>query len=218
MIQGVIFDMDGVLLDNLDFHLRAFKLFGEEHDRVLTNEQIQAVFGRKNADMLQALLESELSEGEIRRYETRKEELYRDLIRPHLREQVVGGLMEFLGTLRRKGFRIALATSGPIDNVNMVLEELGLRDYFSFVVTGDQVVHGKPHPEAFLLAAEGLGLAPSSCVVFEDSFSGVEAAVRAGCRCVALATTHSVEELEQVSPHRIIRTFDEIEVSDIQGL
>jgi beta-phosphoglucomutase family hydrolase len=218
MIQGAIFDMDGVLLDNLDFHLRAFKLFGREHDRVLTSEQIQAVFGRKNADMLQALLERELSEEEIRSYEKRKEELYRDLIRPQLQEQVVAGLMEFVSALRREDFRIALATSGPIDNVDMVLDELVLRDDFEFVVTGDQVVHGKPHPEAFFVAADGLSLSPTNCVVFEDSFSGVEAALRAGCKCVALATTHSAEELEQVSPHRIIATFHEIEVGQIQLL
>lgn len=218
MIEGAIFDMDGVLLDNLDYHLRAFKSWGKEMGRVLTTDQIQAVFGRKNSDMLRALLGKRLSEDEIRRYEARKEELYRELIGPRLQKQVVEGLVEFIGALRREDFGIALATSGPMDNVDMVLDGLDLRKNFAVVVTGDQVEHGKPHPDAFLKAAEGLDIAPSRCVVFEDSYSGVEAALRAGSKCVALATTHSVEELKQVFPSRIIKTFREIQVSELQDL
>lgn len=218
MIRGAIFDMDGVLLDNLDFHLQAFKLFGEEQGRALTNNQIQAVFGRKNSDMLRALLEQELTEEEIERHESRKEELYRELIRPQLQERVVCGLLEFVRALRCGRFGIALATSGPLDNVEMVMEELGLKSDFDFIVTGDQVKQGKPHPEAFIRAAKGLNLTPSECVVFEDSFSGVEAALKAMCKCVALATTHTEDELEAVSPHRIINSFREIEVGDLQQL
>ena len=218
MITGAIFDMDGVLLDNLDFHLQAFQLFGEEQGRTLTNQEIQAVFGRKNADMLRALLGRTLTQEEIRRYEARKEELYRELIRPRLRERVVGGLLEFIRSLRRERFGIALATSGPIDNVNMVLDELNVRKDFDVIVTGDQVEQGKPHPEAFIISAEQLNMPTSHCVVFEDSFSGVEAALKAGCKCVALATTHTEEELGHISPDRIIATFREITVTELQDL
>ena len=210
--------MDGVLLNNLDFHLQAFKVFGKEQGRILSSEQIQAVFGRKNSDMLHALLARELTDEEIRQYEARKEELYRQLIRPRLHERMVGGLQAFISALRKHDYGIALATSGPIDNVNMVLDELNLRADFSAIVTGDQVEKGKPHPEAFLLAAQGLNLPASQCVVFEDSFSGVEAAQRAGCKCVALATTHTVDELEPVLPDRIISTFQEITIDELQAL
>lgn len=218
MIKGVIFDMDGVLVNNLDFHLQAFKLFGKEMGLILTSGQIQEVFGRKNSDMLQALLARDLSGEEIRRFEARKEEIYRDLIGPRLQQRAVIGLLEFADGLRREGFKIALATSGPIENVNMVLDELALRAHFDSIVTGDQVERGKPHPEAFLLAASELNLHPSECVVFEDSFSGVEAALRAGCKCVALATTHTEDELESVSPDLIIATFREITVDGLQDL
>jgi len=218
MIKGVIFDMDGVLVNNLDFHLQAFKLFGKEMGLILTSAQIQEVFGRKNSDMLQALLAKDLSGEEIQRFEARKEEIYRDLIGPRLQQRAVLGLLEFADGVRREGFKIALATSGPIENVNMVLDELALRDHFSSIVTGDQVERGKPHPEAFLLAASELNLHPSECVVFEDSFSGVEAALRAGCKCVALATTHTEDELESVAPDLIIATFREITVDELQDL
>jgi beta-phosphoglucomutase family hydrolase len=218
MVEGAIFDMDGVLVDNLDFHLTAFKVFGEEQGKTLTDEQIQAVFGRKNIDMLQAFLERKLSAAEVSRFERRKEELYRNLIRPHLHERVVVGLLDFVGALRGEGFAIALATSGPRENVDMVVDELGLRGSFDATVTGDQVQRGKPHPESFLLAANGLALSPTACVVFEDSLSGVEAALRAGSKCVALATTHRENELRAVGPHRIVRDFTELRVSDLQKL
>ena len=218
MLEGAIFDMDGVLLDNLEFHLKAFKLFGKEQGRILTTEQIQSVFGRKNSDMLQALLKRSLSEEEISRYEDRKEELYRLLIRPQLPETVVGGLFEWVEVLRDEGLRLALATSGPMSNVAMVLDELELREYFEVIITGDQVQKGKPDPEAFLLAAQGLNLEPTSCVVFEDSFSGVEAALAAGCKCVALATTHTETELTAVAPHLIANDFQSLSVGALRDL
>jgi len=218
MVNGVIFDMDGVLLHNLDLHIQAFKLFGDENGRNLTSKQIQAVFGRKNSDMLQALLEKELTGEEIRRYEARKEKLYRDLIRPQLHERMVEGLPELLRAIRSENLGTALATSGPRDNVDMVLDELDLRQDFDAIVTGDQVIQGKPHPEVFLLAAKKLNLPAFECVVFEDSFSGVEAALRAECKCVALATTHTRDELRQVSPHRIIDNFRQITVQQMHHL
>ena len=218
MVEGAIFDMDGVLLDNLDFHLKAFKLFGKEQGRILTTEQIQSVIGRTNSDMLQALLERDLSEEEINLYENRKEELYRLLIRPQLSETVVAGLFEWVQTLKEESLRLALATSGPMSNVAMVLDELALREYFEVIITGGQVQKGKPDPEAFLLAAQGLKLEPASCVVFEDSFSGVRAALAAGCKCVALATTHTEAELIAVAPHLIAKDFRSLSVGTLRDL
>lgn len=218
LIQGAVFDMDGVLVDNLDFHLQAFKRFGKEQNRNLTTEQIQSVFGQKNSDMLQALLERNLSDEEISRYENRKEELYRQLIRPRLRERVVAGLFEWVRELQAEGISLGLATSGPMDNVSMVLDDLDLRRYFDVIITGEQVSRGKPDPETFLLAAQGLKLEPASCVVFEDSFAGVTAALNAGCKCVALATTHTRMELIEVAPHLIVTNFQSLCIADLQDL
>ncbi|HRR56999.1 MAG TPA: HAD-IA family hydrolase, partial [Acidobacteriota bacterium] len=111
-----------------------------------------------------------------------------------------------------------IATSGPPENVSLVTEELGLGKYFEAVVTGDEVTNGKPHPEAFLRAAEKLRLPSATCVVFEDSLSGVQAALAAGCRCVALTTSHSVEELRDLRPHRIVSDFRGLAVEDVLNL
>jgi len=217
MIQGAIFDMDGVLVDNLEFHLEAFQKFGREQGRNLTRGSIQAVFGRKNEDMLKILLGRELNREESDRFADRKEEIYRELIAPHLPDHVVPGLFDFLRELSESGIAAALATSGPMENVDLVLDRLEIRPYFRAVITGNQVSRGKPHPEAFLLAASRLGQAPESCVVFEDSISGIRAALNGGCFCVALSTTHPVSEIEPENPHLIIADFTELSLSCIQN-
>ncbi len=218
MIKGVIFDMDGVLLDNVEYHLEAFRLFGEEQGKSLTRENIQSVFGRKNWDMLEVLLERRLEKDEADRLADRKEELYRQLVLSELQEAVVKGLPEFLESLEKEGVPMAVATSGPIENVDMVFDGLGIRSRFSAVVTGDQVQHGKPHPEAFLTAAAFLNLSPEDCVVFEDSVSGINAALSAGCTCVAVATTHEEEELKALSPHLVILDFQDFHPDRLQEL
>jgi beta-phosphoglucomutase-like phosphatase (HAD superfamily) len=105
-----------------------------------------------------------------------------------------------------------------MDNVSMVLDDLDLRRHFDVIITGEQVSKGKPDPETFLLAAKGLKLEPTSCVVFEDSFAGVAAALDAGCKCVALATTHTKMELTEVSPHLIVTNFQSLSVAVLEDL
>lgn len=211
MMQGAIFDMDGVLVDNVRHHLKAWKQLGRELGKELSDEAIRAVFGQRNSEMLQVLLERELGPEESRRFAERKEELYREAARSELGTAMVPGLLEFLQELKKETVGIALATSGPEENARFVLEGLNIASFFDVLVTGREVERGKPHPDIFLLAARRLGLPAEKCVVFEDSESGIQAALRAGCRCVALATTHSPEELKQLSPARVVRDFTELQ-------
>jgi len=218
MIKGAIFDMDGVLVDNLHFHLDAFQRFGEEQGQKLTRKDIQAVFGQRNEDMLRVLINKNLSKEESDRFADRKEEIYREMIGPTLKDHVVPGLLSFLQDLSEAGIHIALATSGPVKNVDFVLDGIRIRPYFEAIVTGDQVVHGKPHPEAFLLAASKIQTPPTECVVFEDSISGIRAAINGACKCVALTTTHSLAEIQAEAPHRIIADFTGMTRSALAGL
>lgn len=207
MLTGAIFDMDGVLLNNLEYHLEAFQLLGLEEQREWGRQEILATFGRRNRDMLESLFGAPLSPQKLKRLAARKEELYRRRIADELGETMVPGLPEFLKDLRDAKIAIALATSGPPENVNLVLEGLRIRGFFRSVVTGEEVRNGKPDPEIFLLAAQRLGQVAGDCVVFEDSESGIRAALRAGCRCAALATTHRRGELQQLAPHLILDDF-----------
>jgi beta-phosphoglucomutase len=205
MIRGAIFDMDGVLVDNVEYHLRAWKQLGREQGKELQREDIVKVFGQRNREMIAALLERPFSAEELGRCAARKEELYRSFMLPELKP--VAGLPELLADLKEAGFKTAVATSGPRDNVEMVLGGLEINACFNAVVTGADVSNSKPHPEIFLLAAERLGLPPEECVVFEDSSSGIQAARHAGCFCIGLATTHPPEELQQYLPGQIVADF-----------
>ena len=218
MKQGVIFDMDGVLLNNVEYHLEAFRLFGLEQGKNLTREDVSKVFGRKNADMLSSLLDRELTPAEVQKYEGRKEEFYRELIKPTLKETVVDGLFEFLDHLNRNGWKKAVATSGPMENVKFVLEGLGMEGTFDALITSENVRNGKPHPEAFLKAAAALDLRPELCFVIEDSFSGVMAGMSSGGKTIALSTTHTREELLSLNPDLILDDFVNLTVERLTSL
>ncbi len=215
MIQGAIFDMDGVLVDNLEYHIRAWQQLGREHGRNLSRESVRRVFGQRNDEMIRSLFGSPLSRDVLLLYATRKEEIYRALMAPELAP--VPGLVRLLAGLKEAGMRSAVATSGPRENASLVLDGLNLSQYFDAVITGDDVSRSKPHPDIFLLAARRIGLPPEQCVVFEDSSSGIEAASRAGCICIALSTTHPVAELEGYKTALIVPDFLTLTASKLRG-
>lgn len=214
MIQGAIFDMDGVLVSNLEHHVRAWQRLGRELGRDLAPDDIRRLFGRRNDEILRGLIDPGLSSDQILPLGNRKEELYRAIMAPEL--EPAEGLLEFLQHLRGSGIRLALATSACPENVDLVLEGLKIGDYFDAVVTGADVTRSKPDPEIFLLAARLLGLPAGRCIVFEDSTSGITAACSAGCACVALTTTHTEDELRSLPAIRSIPNFRGLTVYDLQ--
>jgi beta-phosphoglucomutase family hydrolase len=190
-----IFDMDGTLVDNMSFHERTWlELLAGCGVAVTADEFHRRASGRTNPDILREFLGDRLAEHEVAEWTERKEALYREAYRPHLR--AIAGLPGFLESARLLGVPLAVATSGTPGNVEFVLDGLRIGALFATVVTGGEVTRGKPDPEMFLIAAERLEVEPASCVVFEDSRAGVEAAIRAGMRVVVLATTPGIRELE----------------------
>lgn len=216
MIQGAIFDMDGVLVDNLEYHIRAWQKLGREHGRNLSRESVRRVFGQRNDEMIRSLFGSPLSRDVILLYATRKEEVYRALMAPELAP--VPGLVRLLAGLNGAGMKSAVATSGPRENANLVLDGLNLRQHFDAIITGDDVSRSKPHPDIFLLAARRIGLPPEQCVVFEDSSAGIEAASRAGCACIALSTTYPASELQAYQTALIVPDFLTLSASALKEL
>lgn len=201
--------MDGVLVDNLECHVEAFKQLGRDHGVFLTDAQVNGVFGRKTGDMLSSLLGRDIDQEESVLLEARKESIYRELASARLPEMVVPGLCRVLDFLKERGMVLALATSGPEENVNLVLDGLGIGSYFSAIVTGEEVIRGKPDPECFLLAARKINISIKECLVFEDSRAGIEAARASGGFPVALATTHSREEISSLGAMIVVDDFEE---------
>jgi beta-phosphoglucomutase len=187
MIRGVLFDMDGVLVNNTQAHVKAFEIFCERYGVEDWQHKLQTAFGMGNDDIMRLILPEEIIR-EMKALGEEKEAIYREVYAPEIRP--VRGLVELLEELRRRGIRCAVGSSGCRENVDFVLSNCGITDYFSCIVSGDRVTRCKPDPEIYLLAAEGLHLPSAECLVFEDARVGITAARRAGAgRIVALATT-----------------------------
>ncbi len=193
-MNAVIFDWDGVVIDSSAQHERSWELLANELGKPLPEGHFKAGFGKKNQIIIPDLLGWSHDPVEIERLGARKEQLYRDLVRDE-GLVVLPGARELLEALRQGGFRVALGSSTPRSNLDALFAVSGLGELFHQVVCGDDVNHGKPAPDVFLLAASRLEVEPSRALVIEDAHVGIAAAHAAGMRVLAVATTHPIEEL-----------------------
>ncbi len=210
--------MDGVLVDNMRVHLKAFREFirtlGAEADDGL----ILSLAGKGNDEIFPKVLPPETVERYgIKLLSDRKEKLYREIYAPDIKP--ADGLTDFLTDLRGHGYLCAVGSSGSRENVEFVLEKCGIKHMFDAVVNGDMVTRRKPDPEIFLTAAQMLGLPPEECVVFEDALAGLEAARRAGMKTVGVTTTLSMDVIcKEAAPDLIIHDFTGMDAAAVAAL
>lgn len=207
--KAAIFDMDGVIVDNHNYHVKAWADFCKNH-RIPFNEQTFRIkyFGKSNRDILPDLTNSKLSQFAIDELAEEKELIYRNIYRDDIKP--VSGLKTLIAKLRKQGIKTAVATSAPTSNLNFVLDQLCIRDMFDTVVDSSMVKECKPDPEIYLKASELIGITPKECIVFEDSISGIQSAHNAGMEVIALITTHKAEEL----PKTYMQVYDFTEVPE----
>jgi beta-phosphoglucomutase len=189
---AVIFDMDGVLVDSYHAHHESWVQLYGELGFTYSEQQFAADFGRTSRDILRRTLQEDLSDERVHELDDRKEALYRDIVRQNF--PTMDGADELLDALVAAGFQLAIGSSGPPENVELVLEKMG-RGRFATAVTGADVTRGKPDPQVFLIAAERMHLPPASCAVLEDAPHGVEAANRAGMASIAITGTATRDRL-----------------------
>jgi HAD superfamily hydrolase (TIGR01509 family) len=189
---GVLWDMDGVLVDTGAFHFQAWlkTLSGEEIPFDL--ETFKRTFGMNNAGILALLLGSAPEPETVSRISDLKEANFRAGI--HGQVQLMPGVLDWLQRLKAAGFLQAVASSAPQENIDYLIGELGIQAYFQAVVSAARMP-GKPDPAVFLEAARRLALPPERCLVVEDAVAGVEAARRAGMKCIAVTTTNPPDAL-----------------------
>jgi beta-phosphoglucomutase family hydrolase len=185
---ALIFDMDGVIVDSNPLHREAWTEFNRRYGLETTGAMLEGMYGRRNDQIVRDFFGDGLSEAEIAARGAAKEEIYRKLLASRLEQMLVRGLLPFLE--RYRDAPMALASNAEPENVSFVLDNAGLRKYFRVVVDGHQVSHPKPHPEIYFRAAKLLAIDPASCIVLEDSLTGVAAAKAAGMRVIGMATTY----------------------------
>ncbi len=186
--------MDGVVVDNLPYHVDAWLLFCERHGIPLTREVFyRELNGMNSKDTFEWFYKREMTREEIEVLEEEKEILYRDFYRDHMKP--ANGLLVFLKLLRSQGMKTALATSAGPGNIDFIVDGLGIRDQFDAIIGGAEVKKGKPDPEIYLKAAAMVQVDPADCWVIEDSLQGISSGLNAGMQVVGITTSHTASEL-----------------------
>lgn len=211
--MGVIFDLDGVLVDTGWAHKQSWYDLAEKEGFSMSDEFFYSTFGMRNDQIIPMLLAAVSSEG-VDRLSKWKEQRYREIIAEKL--TLPSGVGELLSDLKMCGFLLAVGSSAPKANLNLVLERVRITNYFDACVTGEEVVEGKPAPETFLKAAEKLGLPPDRCIVVEDAVQGVEAGRAAGMPVVAVTTTRDRANLSKAD--MIVDSLGELKAKDFTSL
>lgn len=211
---AVIFDMDGVLVDSYYAHFQSWQRLYGEVGVEYTEETFSADFGRTSRELLVKTLGAGLTNDRLKELDDRKEAIYRDILRESF--PAMDGAAELLDELVANGVRLAIGSSGPPENVALVLEKLAGAANFNATVTGADVTRGKPDPQVFLIAAERLGVAPASCAVVEDAVHGITAAKRAGMTAIAL--TGTLERAELAAADAVVDSLRQLSTERIRAL
>lgn len=192
--KAVIFDMDGVICHTNPYHSKAFRVFFEKRGLNPTDEEFaQHMFGKSNSYILKHFLGREIVGQEFLDMENEKEGLFRKIYAPVVK--TLDGYVTFLDSLKSAGFKTGVATSAPRANLDLIMGKVGFESSMESIMASEDVKQHKPNPEVYLQSAQNLSVDPSECMVFEDSFSGVSAAINAGMRVTGVLTSHSKEEL-----------------------
>jgi beta-phosphoglucomutase len=190
---AAIFDMDGVLIDSYRAHYQSWVEMAARRGLSISEQQFKTSFGRTSREsMAQFWGAGRFSDEEVRAMDQEKETAFRRIIAAAF--PAMPGAAEIVAALHKAGFGVAVGSSAPRENVDAVIDRLGVRDQLGAAVTGSDVERGKPDPQIFLTAAQRLDVPPARCVVIEDAPVGVAAAAAAGMACVGLASTGRTRE------------------------
>lgn len=197
--KAFLFDLNGTMIDDMQYHLKIWHdVLNNDLGAKLSLEEVRSHMYGKNDELLARIFgHGRFTQAEVDEISRRKEIKYQEMYRPHL--DLLPGLFSFLKRADQKGIRMAIGSAAIPFNIDFVLDNLNIRNYFKVVVSAHDVIESKPHPEVFLKAADLLQVRPEECVVFEDAPKGVEAARNAGMESVAITTMHSIEEFNTYS-------------------
>jgi beta-phosphoglucomutase len=215
MTGAALWDLDGTVVDSEEYHWLAWRETMGAEGLPITREQFLATFGYRNDEILPKWLGSDATPERMQRIAGTKERLYRDFIRQRGLEPLPGA-REWIDRLAESGWKQAIASSAPRENIETVLEVTRLASDFQAVVAGEDVTAGKPDPQVFLIAASRLGAIAERCVVVEDAAAGIEAARRAGMRSIGvrsrLAADLAVSSLTELPPDAFSRLLGDRKV------
>ncbi|WP_316840205.1 HAD family phosphatase [Pedobacter gandavensis] len=212
---AVIFDMDGVICHTNPYHSLAFRDFFAVRNLAPTEAEFaQHMFGKSNSYIFNHFFNRPIVGAELLELEEEKEGLFRKIYKDHI--EPIAGILEFISDLDQHGVKLGVATSAPYANLDLILSEVDIRNKLGSIMASEDVKKHKPDPEVYLTSAKNLGVSPDQCLVFEDSYSGISAALNAGMRVVGVLTSHTIEELPKCDLY--INDYQELSYNKIIDL
>jgi beta-phosphoglucomutase len=215
MSIAVIFDMDGVIAHTNPTHDVAWRVFLQRQGVTATDAELyEHMYGKHNSYILSYFLKRPLTKSEIDALQFEKEAIFRELYRPVA--QPMTGLLDFLNNLKQNHIKTGIATSAPVENLELILELFPIRHQMESLLSESDVTHHKPAPEVYLKSAQNLGVNPARCVVFEDSISGVQAGLNAGMKVVGVTTTYTPDQLPPC--HTYVPHYEGIDTAFVEAV
>ena len=213
MLKAIIFDLDGVIVDSHEAHKSAWRSLLGSLGREVSDADLDFVMeGRKRQEILHYFF-GELSAEQVQEYGSAKQELFQRLaaqLRP------IAGVLEFIAEAKQLGMGLAVATCAGRNRAHAILAQFGVASHFAAVVTGDDVAAGKPDPAVFQMAARQLAISPENILVCEDAVAGVEAAKRAGMRCLGITANGRRPMLEKAGANWVAEDFRRMSVREVE--
>jgi HAD superfamily hydrolase (TIGR01509 family) len=216
MISALVFDLDGVILDNNYWHKVSWGAFAQRLGIVLREEDYATkVYGKTNEQILQQFF-PDMSAQRLTELSLEKEALYREMYLPHF--ELNAGLLNLLEELKAAGVPLGVASNAPMVNIDFALDNGAIRSYFSAVVSASEVSVPKPAPDVYLKALAKLNANPAQAIIIEDSLTGIKAGKATGASVIGITTTYSRDELEAASADWVIDHFDELKIDTLHQL
>lgn len=200
--KACLFDLDGVLVDTAIYHFQAWKNLGKQFGYELSEEQNEQLKGVSRVESLNKILDwanYTASEKEKSAWLIEKNEDYLRLISNMNPSEILPGVLDFLEQIKHLGYKIALGSASK--NAEIILEKTGLMPWFDLIIDGNKVSKSKPDPEVFIKGAEGLGIAPERCIVFEDAQAGVEAAKAGNMKAIGIGEAETLSLADKIIPN-----------------
>jgi len=206
--KAVLWDMDGVIADSNSFHFTAWQETFAKRGVNFTKEDFTKLFGTRNDFIIRKVLGEGLPEKDIGPIAQEKEISFRQKAKGNIKP--LPGVIRLLEAIKRGNFKLALVSSAPKENIDLLTSELNIGGYFNCIVSGHEVAESKPDSQIYLSAAEKLGAQPENCVVIEDSPLGIKAAKAAGMRCLAVANTHPKKDLKGAD--KVVNSLEDMDL------
>ena len=214
MITGIIFDMDGTMVDSLPYHHEAWKIFFNENKVENFSEKLKDYKGGGTLDLMKAVYGDRYSLKELKKMSDEKEMIFRRIYKGKIKP--IKGFKNFLIDIKSKNILVGLASNAIRKNVSMIINELEIYDHFDSIICGDEVINGKPNPEMFNETINRFNIDKSECLIFEDSLEGVLAAKNSEIKVIGITSSSSNKVLTSAGCVTSISDYLNFKLADIK--